>query len=185
MERGKPRFDKRERLPEVPEGMELYKFHGQPVLIPSAVGGEEMVGNSGYTKRQIDRLIELEDQRLKKAREELGILTGSVSEKSESIFSKPGVIHKRFIDENGMVEDVEDRLFEHVLLSAAIAFYPVDMSEFLLEVDMMQGRVPDSRVFSLEGEQFRLVHIPFEGWGTGNNAFVESLTGATERRTLS
>ncbi len=176
MERGKPRFDKRQVLPEVPEGMELYKFHGEPVLIPLAEIGEEMVGKSGYTKRQMDKLIELEDERR-------NLLNASLTsenkdyQKSESIYLKPGVIFKRFINDDGLFEDVEDKLFGEVLFQAAIAFYPIDISEFLLEVDLMQGKVPDSRVFSLDGLHYKLVHVPFQGYGTGSIAIVESLFG--------
>ncbi|MBI4097917.1 MAG: hypothetical protein HY426_02650 [Candidatus Levybacteria bacterium] len=63
-ERGKPRFDHKQVLPTViPEGMELYKFYGKPVLIPARAEGEELVGNTTYTARQIERLNELSAQR--------------------------------------------------------------------------------------------------------------------------
>lgn len=51
-----PRFAPYVVIPEVPEGMELQKFYGKPVLLPIMLEGEPMVGKSPYTRRQMDIL---------------------------------------------------------------------------------------------------------------------------------
>lgn len=60
-----PRFSKGTIIPEVPEGMELVKFHGKPALIPTKEKGEPILGDpeSGFTIRQFDALVKLEEER--------------------------------------------------------------------------------------------------------------------------
>ena len=55
----KGRFHPSITLPEVPEGKELHKFYGQPVLLTAMEEGEPMYGNSPYTVRQARELEEL------------------------------------------------------------------------------------------------------------------------------
>lgn len=50
-------------IPEVPEGMELHKFYGQPIRLPKSEDGEPLVGKTPYTQRMIDRLNELVAER--------------------------------------------------------------------------------------------------------------------------
>ncbi len=59
----KPRFHPRTIVPEVPEGMILVKFHGEPALIPSRGEDELMFGKSGFTLRQVEALVDLEQKR--------------------------------------------------------------------------------------------------------------------------
>lgn len=66
-----PRFGKKVELPEVPEGMMLIKFHGEPKVISQAQPGEPMYRNSRFTVRQIDDLIGLEQKRLENNEKEL------------------------------------------------------------------------------------------------------------------
>lgn len=65
----KPRFHPKTVVPEVPAGMELVKFHGQPVLIPERREGEQMFGKSNFTMPQAEELFAYERIR----REGLGI----------------------------------------------------------------------------------------------------------------
>lgn len=58
-----PRFRQGLVLPEAPDGYMLVKFHGEPAIIPEFRPGDEMVGKTEFTKRQIEKLIELENER--------------------------------------------------------------------------------------------------------------------------
>lgn len=58
-----PRFGVGIEVLVIPEGMELHKFYGRPVLLPARAEGEELVGRSPYTKRQIEVLQMLVEQR--------------------------------------------------------------------------------------------------------------------------
>lgn len=60
---GKLRFHPKTVVPEVPEGMKLVKFHGAPALIPAEEEGDIRFGNSQFTERQVNALIELESRR--------------------------------------------------------------------------------------------------------------------------
>ena len=56
----KPRFHPKAVVPEVPKGMELAKFHGQPVLIPGRRDGDESFGRSRFTVSQAQELFAYE-----------------------------------------------------------------------------------------------------------------------------
>lgn len=58
-----PRFHPKTVIPKIPEGKMLVKFHGKPAVI-SARGDEPLLGNSQFTRTQIQDLGELEHQRL-------------------------------------------------------------------------------------------------------------------------
>lgn len=58
-----PRFHRDAKIPEVPKGMVLVKFHGEPALIPVKEEGEPMFGKTSFTVGQAAALIELERQR--------------------------------------------------------------------------------------------------------------------------
>lgn len=58
-----PRFGPGVKVPEIPEGMELHKFYGEPVLLPAKTEDEELVGRMSYTQRQIEILKVLLEQR--------------------------------------------------------------------------------------------------------------------------
>lgn len=58
-----PRFAPKVVIPEVPEGMELHKFYGAPVLLPARLDGEPMLGRSPFTIRQAEALQRLVEQR--------------------------------------------------------------------------------------------------------------------------
>ena len=62
-ENDRPRFHPKAVIPEVPQGMVLVKFHGEPALIPEMERGEKVVGNTRFTLRQIDALGQLELKR--------------------------------------------------------------------------------------------------------------------------
>jgi hypothetical protein len=53
------RFHPNIELPTIPQGKELHKFHGQPVLLTAKEDGEPMFGKSPYTLRQAKELEEL------------------------------------------------------------------------------------------------------------------------------
>lgn len=63
-----PRFHPKATIPEVPEGMQLAKFYGEPAIIPAKQEGDEMYGKSRFTVRQFEALMELERGRLRIAR---------------------------------------------------------------------------------------------------------------------
>lgn len=58
-----PRFGRGIEVSIVPAGMELHKFYGGPVILPARAEGEELVGRSPYTQRQIEELQILIEQR--------------------------------------------------------------------------------------------------------------------------
>jgi hypothetical protein len=58
-------------LPEVPDGMALVKFHGEPAVIPGQKDGDEVYGKTQFTEGQIYALYDLEVQRMTSIREEL------------------------------------------------------------------------------------------------------------------
>lgn len=62
-----PRFHHKAVIPDVPEGMQLVKFHGEPALIPAQQEGDEMFGKSRFTVKQFDALMELEGKRKRRA----------------------------------------------------------------------------------------------------------------------
>lgn len=59
-----PRFGPHVVIPEVPEGLVLHKFYGEPVLLPAKAEGEELVGKTPFTQRQIEAIGQLEKERL-------------------------------------------------------------------------------------------------------------------------
>lgn len=66
MEREKqppPRFHPKTIIPEIPEGMELHKFYGEPILLPARAEGELMYGNSPFSMRQVETLQRLVAER--------------------------------------------------------------------------------------------------------------------------
>lgn len=58
-----PRFAPGTVIPEVPAGMLLDKFHGEPILLPVIMEGEMMFGKSRYSARQVEILLRMEEQR--------------------------------------------------------------------------------------------------------------------------
>lgn len=58
-----PRFAPHVVIPEVPEGMELHKFYGEPILLPAIEDGEARFGGSKYSVRQAEILIKSEEER--------------------------------------------------------------------------------------------------------------------------
>lgn len=58
-----PRFAPDTVIPEVPEGMILDKFHGEPILLPAITEGESMFGKSRYSIRQAEILLKLAAER--------------------------------------------------------------------------------------------------------------------------
>lgn len=62
-------FHRDTKLPRIPEGMIIAKFHGDPVAIPARRRGEPRV-NFQFTQRQIDTLTEYEKSRIAKKCEE-------------------------------------------------------------------------------------------------------------------
>ncbi len=70
-----PRFAPHIVLPEVPEGMELHKFYGEPVLLPARTEGEELIGKTPYTQRQFEVIGQLEKERLSRRPKESTIRT--------------------------------------------------------------------------------------------------------------
>ena len=70
-----PRFAPHVILPEVPEGMVLHKFYGEPVLLPAITEGEELFGKTPYTQRQFEVLGQLERERLSRRLKENTIRT--------------------------------------------------------------------------------------------------------------
>lgn len=58
-----PRFGRGIEVPVVPAGMELHKFYGRPVFLPVREEGEELMGKTPYTLRQIEALQMLIEQR--------------------------------------------------------------------------------------------------------------------------
>lgn len=62
-----PRFYPKTVMPEVTEGQELVKFHGQLVLIPAAKEGDPMYGRTRFTMRQAEALFDLERTRINEA----------------------------------------------------------------------------------------------------------------------
>ena len=51
-------------LPEVPEGMALVKFHGEPAVIPGQKDGDVLFGKTPFTEVQIEALQQLELHRV-------------------------------------------------------------------------------------------------------------------------
>lgn len=74
-----PRFGPGVDIPDVPEGMELYKFHGVPAFLPVREKGELLIGQTPYTQRQLDEL-----ERLKKIRE--GVYIGDENNPNYLLF---------------------------------------------------------------------------------------------------
>ena len=89
---------------------------------------------------------------------------------------REGLIYKRFIRDDGKVEDVYDNLFPHIITTAAVSFYPVNIAVFFTEVDM-GSEVPNLRVFRFQETTYKLVDIPFDGWVTGFRGVAEALSG--------
>lgn len=58
-------------LPEVPDGMALIKFHGEPAVIPGQRDGDELHGKTQFTEGQIHALFDLEEHRIANIRAEL------------------------------------------------------------------------------------------------------------------
>ncbi|MBI2039610.1 hypothetical protein HYT18_00880 [Candidatus Microgenomates bacterium] len=58
-----PRFVPGTYIPEVPEGMELHKFYGKPILLPAIEEGEPIFDGSRYSVRQAEILFNLEKER--------------------------------------------------------------------------------------------------------------------------
>lgn len=58
-----PRFAPGTIIPEIPEGMELHKFYGEPILLPAIEEGEPMFGRSRHSIRQAEILFKLEKER--------------------------------------------------------------------------------------------------------------------------
>ncbi len=63
-----PRFAPGIVIPEVPEGMVLGKFFGEPILLPAIEEDEPMLGRSRYSLRQTEILLQLEQTRRGKDR---------------------------------------------------------------------------------------------------------------------
>lgn len=70
-----PRFAPHVVLPEVPEGMVLHKFYGEPALLPARTEGEELIGKTPYTQRQFEAIGQLEKERLSRRLKENTIRT--------------------------------------------------------------------------------------------------------------
>jgi hypothetical protein len=60
----RPRFHNKAVVPEVPEGMQLVKFHGEPALIRARKPGDPIYGNSRNTITEAEDLKKLERERL-------------------------------------------------------------------------------------------------------------------------
>lgn len=65
-----PRFHNKTVVPDIPEGLKLVKYHGRPAVVPESLPGENTVGPSGLTRRQIQALAFLKRSEAVKLNEE-------------------------------------------------------------------------------------------------------------------